>query len=113
VLAVILAIVLMGGFVYLTTSMGCAVTEYSGETTSEGYITFNVTVKNYGIEDQNIMVRTIADLHNETYEKRFQRSTVLLLRAGEERTISVTIDTDLQPPAPEVYRAYAFVLPSR
>lgn len=113
VLAITLAIILIGVYFFLTTSLSCAVTSYASETTSDGNIALNVTVKNYGVRDQTIMLRSVVDVQNDTFHHRYQQSTTVKLHAGEERTIPVTIDTGLQPPAPNVSKAYCFVLPSK
>jgi uncharacterized membrane protein len=108
-----LAIILIGVYFFLTTSLSCAVTSYASETTPDGNIALNVTVRNYGVRDQTIMLRTVVDLQNDTFHHRYQQSTTVQLHAGEERTIPVTINTGLQPPAPNVPKTYCFVLPSK
>ena len=111
--AITITIILLGVYFFLTTSLSCAVTSYTSETTSEGNIALNVTVKNYGVGDQTIMLRSVVDLQNDTFHHRYQQSTTVQLHAGEEKTIPVTIGTGLVPPAPNVSKAYCFVLPSR
>jgi len=111
--AITMTIILLGVYFFLTTSLSCAVTSYTSETTSDGNIALNVTVRNYGLRDQTVMLRSVVDLQNDTFHHRYQQSITVQLHAGEERTIPVTIKTDLEPPAPDVLKAYCFVLPSR
>lgn len=112
VVAIIVAIILLVAYFFLTTPLSCAVTDYTADTDADGNIAVNVTIKNFGVREQAVLVRTVVDLQNETFQKRYQGYDVVTLGPGEERTVHIITETGLEPPVPQVKKAYAFVLPS-